>query len=145
MFSAGRLQIQPGDIVGGGTGTISKTDTLIFDVPAGYYFAILTVITGGGTLPTIQYWLEQEITIFSRSVMCTIQDNGQITVDGVNFHGYMNQNINVKYDGTFTCTITPDGGFAILDVLVDGISIGTPAVVTILNVIIPHTVEVTFV
>ncbi len=51
----------------------------------------------------------------------------------------------VDYDTTQTFTITPDLGFEIADVVVDGVSVGTTSSYTFSNVQASHTIAVSFV
>jgi hypothetical protein len=50
----------------------------------------------------------------------------------------------VNYGDDQTFTITPDTGYHILDVLVDGVSVGTVASYTFVDVAADHTVSATF-
>jgi len=54
-------------------------------------------------------------------------------------------NVAVPYGASQTFTITPDSGYAILDVLIDGSSVGAVSSYTFQNVTSSHTINVTFV
>jgi len=54
-------------------------------------------------------------------------------------------NVAVPYGASQTFTITPDSGYAILDVSIDGSSIGAVSSYTFLNVTSSHTINATFV
>lgn len=54
-------------------------------------------------------------------------------------------NTNVPYKGSRTYTMTPNGGYVIDDVLVDGVSQGAIASYTFSNVSAPHTISVSFI
>jgi len=47
----------------------------------------------------------------------------------------------VNHGASSTCSITPDTGYSISDVLVDGSSVGAPALFTFSNVVAPHTIK----
>lgn len=50
----------------------------------------------------------------------------------------------VSYGGNLTYTITPDVGYQVASVLVDGVSVGTPSSYAFTNVTSDHTIAVTF-
>ena len=54
-------------------------------------------------------------------------------------------NVSVSHGGNLTVSITPNTGYAIADVLVDGASVGAVASTTLSNVTAPHTVSASFV
>lgn len=52
--------------------------------------------------------------------------------------------VNVNYGASQAYTITPNTGFAVANVLVDGVSVGAVSSYTFSNVIAPHTISATF-
>jgi len=69
------------------------------------------------------------------TITATTSSNGSISPSG---------NIIVNYDSNQTFTITPDTGYHILDVLVDGVSVGSVSTYTFESVKADHTISVTF-
>jgi len=52
--------------------------------------------------------------------------------------------VSVNYGGSKTFTITPNAGYKIKDVKVDGVSVGAVNTYTFTNVVAPHTIVATF-
>ncbi|MSM40704.1 MAG: hypothetical protein GJT30_13900 [Geobacter sp.] len=52
--------------------------------------------------------------------------------------------VYVNYNGSRYCTITPDPGYHVTDVLVDGVSVGAVTTYTFTSVMADHTISVTF-
>jgi len=68
-------------------------------------------------------------------ITATAQTNGSISPSG---------NVNVVSDGSKTFTITADEGYAVKDVLVDGVSVGAVTTYTFDKVIKAHTITASF-
>ena len=51
---------------------------------------------------------------------------------------------SASFGDTVTFTITPDPGYRVLDVLVDSVSVGTPATYDFFDVDADHTIEASF-
>ena len=73
------------------------------------------------------------------SVKITIDGNGTVTPNGV-YSGIVE--VREWRDKTFT--ITPDAGFIVADVLVDGVSVGAVSQYTFKDVVENHTLSVVF-
>jgi len=74
-------------------------------------------------------------TIKSYSISATTSSGGTVTPNGIT---------NVNFGGTVTYTITPNSGYIIKDVKVNGTSVGTPSVYTFSNVTGNQTLFVEF-
>jgi len=68
-------------------------------------------------------------------ITTTVSGSGKISPSG---------SVLVNTNGNKTFTFTPASGASILDVIVDGTSVGTPSSYTFYNVISDHTIEVKF-
>ncbi|KUG22535.1 hypothetical protein ASZ90_007689 [hydrocarbon metagenome] len=73
--------------------------------------------------------------IFNCKITATAGSNGSITPSGTT---------SVGYGGSQIYTITPDSGYIVQDVLVDGISVGDGTVYPFNNVTNDHTISVSF-
>ena len=51
---------------------------------------------------------------------------------------------SVYYGSTKTCSFTPDEGYKVADVVVDGVSVGVVSTYTFENITMSHTIAVTF-
>ena len=77
----------------------------------------------------------------------TVVANGEFTITATaDEHGSISPSgtVTVKRDGSQPFTITPNSGYRIADVKVDGKSVGTVASYTFENVTANHTIEATF-
>jgi uncharacterized repeat protein (TIGR02543 family) len=104
----------------------------------GYTFAGWSATLGGslvtpvGTAETTTYfakWSDQSFTLTSSA-----DTNGTITATDT-----------VASGGSKTFTITPNEGYVVQDVLVDGVSVGDVSTYEFTNVLANHTISVTFV
>ena len=111
---------------------VNGQPALLYDVLAGTTSTTYTFVSGESTKLNLIVNLQYKIT-------ATADPNGSITPAG---------QVTVKYGTSKTFTITPDPGYLILDVLVDGVS--NPGAVaagsyTFTNVTRDHTIHATFV
>ena len=111
---------------------VNGQPALLYDVLAGTTSTTYTFVSGESTKLNLIVNLQYKIT-------ATADPNGSITPAG---------QVTVKYGTSKTFTITPDPGYLILDVLVDGVS--NPGAVaagsyTFTNVTKDHTIHATFV
>lgn len=81
------------------------------------------------------YWSLMMLLNQEYKITATATDGGTINPDGTS---------KVKYDKNITYTITPDEGYAIADVLVDGKSVGAISKYTFKRVKEKHTIEAVF-
>ncbi len=84
---------------------------------------------------TAPHTISATYAINAFTVTATAGSNGNITPSGVT---------HVEHSGTQAYTITPNAGYAIADVLVDGVSIGAVDTYTFENVTSNHTISATF-
>jgi uncharacterized repeat protein (TIGR01451 family) len=71
----------------------------------------------------------------TRTITATAGTGGAISPSGT---------VSVPYDGTQTFTIAPGLGYQIVDVAVDGLSVGAPPSYTFVHVVSNHTIAATF-
>ena len=76
-----------------------------------------------------------KVSYAPRNIATTALANGSITPSG---------SVAYKSDQLFTITITPNAGFEVLDVLVDGVSVGYENTYSFTNVLINHAVIASF-
>ena len=84
---------------------------------------------------TKDHTIHASFTAQTFSISASAGSNGTITPSG---------SISVYYGGSQTYSITPDSGYLIADVLVDGVSVGDSGSYTFANVIAHHTINATF-
>jgi len=84
---------------------------------------------------TANHTINASFNILTYTINASAGANGNISPSG---------NVNVNYGQNQTFTITPDTGFEIADVLVDGVSVGAVPTYTFTNVTANHTIEASF-
>ncbi len=137
----------------GANGSISPSGDIAVDhssskgftiTPASGYRLADVLLDGISVGPTSYYQFDQVIedhTIHAIFVADTYiisamaSENGTITPSG---------NTNVSFGGSQTYTFTPDSGCSIIDVIIDGVSVGSTTMHTFSDVEADHTVEVLF-
>ena len=123
--------------------TIACGDTLVLaggPVPSGAHFVVATAIQDG--VPTLDspsashIWLEEAV----------LQANEHLLTPGAGPHGSINpgEPLVVPEGSSQTFTITPDAGYQVDDVLVDGVSVGSVPTYTFSSVTANHTVVAMF-
>ncbi|MBS4059816.1 MAG: T9SS type A sorting domain-containing protein, partial [Bacteroidetes bacterium] len=84
---------------------------------------------------TANHTIEASFSILTYSINASAGANGSISPSG---------NVNVNYSQNQTFTITPDTGYEINDVLIDGVSVGALSTYTFVNVTANHTIAASF-
>jgi hypothetical protein len=84
---------------------------------------------------TANHAIVASFSILTYTINASAGANGSITPSG---------NVNVNYGQNQTFTITPNTGYAIADVLVDGVSVGALSTYTFVNVTANHTIAASF-
>ncbi len=84
---------------------------------------------------TVNHTIEASFSILTYSINASAGTGGSISPSG---------NVNVNYGQNQTFSITPDTGYEIADVLVDGVSVGALSTYTFGNVTANHTIEASF-
>ena len=115
-----------------------------FTPPVGYQFTGWNTAANGSGVAyangatysfTANIILYAQWLITTNNIVATSGPNGSISPAGTT---------SVNYGGNQTYTFTPASGFTIASELVDGSSVGTPSSYTFTNVIVAHTITVTF-
>ncbi|MEK9136295.1 MAG: InlB B-repeat-containing protein, partial [Bacteroidota bacterium] len=109
-------------------------------IPVGYdagtpIASVTTDFDGSARSATTPDLGAHEYAIF-RSLTASAGPNGSIAPNGVT---------NVNYGASQSYSIIPDAGYAVQDVLVDGVSVGAVSSYTFSNVTANHTISATFV
>jgi len=84
---------------------------------------------------TANHTIETSFSILTYSINASAGANGSISPSG---------NVNINYGQNQTFTITPNTGYEIADVLVDGVSVGALNSYTFENITANHTIEASF-
>ncbi len=84
---------------------------------------------------TADHTIHATFGIDSFTITATATTGGTITPSGP---------VVVNYGSDTTFTITPDGGYQVADVLIDGVSVGAETLYTFVNVTADHTIDATF-
>lgn len=82
------------------------------------------------------YWLIMQLYNQEYGITASAAEGGTITPAGIS---------KIKYNKSISYTITPDEGYEIADVLVDGESVGAVSEYTLKNIKAEHTISATFV
>ncbi|MBF0559877.1 MAG: choice-of-anchor D domain-containing protein, partial [Nitrospirae bacterium] len=124
--------------------TVSYNGTVSFTVTPNAGYSIGSVTGCGGTLSGNTYTtgpitsactVTASFTITTYTITATAGSNGSITPSGA---------ATVNSGGSQTYTITPNTGYQISDVQVDGLSVGVVSTYTFSNVTANHTIAATF-
>jgi PKD repeat protein len=115
---------------GDGTSDVTTMDTTHTFVNPGSYNVSLTATNAGGS--GVAY---QTITVNALSITASLGANGAVTPAGVT---------TVNYGATPTYTITPNTGYHVADVLVNGTSVGAVTSYVFPPVTINKTISATF-
>ncbi|MDV7396144.1 hypothetical protein RZS08_32425, partial [Arthrospira platensis SPKY1] len=84
---------------------------------------------------TTDHSIVASFSVLTYTIMASAGTGGSINPEGA---------ISVNYGGSQSFTITPDTGYAIADVLVDGVSVGAVGSYTFSNVMADHSIEASF-
>ena len=128
---------------GGVSATFGTSRTFLITPGTGYYISDVRVdnISAGAvssyTFSNISanHTISATFTIYTYTLTSSAGTGGSITPGGI---------ATVNYGASQTCTITPNAGYYISDVLVDNISAGTVSSYIFSNVTSNHTISATF-
>ncbi|MBR3947240.1 MAG: choice-of-anchor J domain-containing protein [Bacteroidales bacterium] len=136
-----------GTITPSGTQTVYQNNDFTFTVTPDDCYEIANVTVDGNNVNlnannsytinniTANHTVNATFHLLSYTIAASAGDNGSISPAG-------NTNVNCGDNATFT--ITPDEGYEIADVTVDGQNIGSPSTYTFSNVEANHTINATF-
>lgn len=134
-----------GTITPSGLVSVAHGDTQTFTITADPGYHIVDVLIDGSSEGPVTSFtftnVDDDHTIAASfaaeiyTITATSDDNGSITPYGV---------VTIAHGSAQTFAITPDPGYKILDVLVDGVSNGTISSYTFSNVQQDHTIEAAF-
>lgn len=138
-----------GSISPSGAVSVASGANQTFNISPNPCFQIATVLVDGVNNPaavssgtftftnvTAAHTIQASFSPITYAITATAASNGSISPSGITT---VNCGSNQSY------TITPSNGFNVLDVLVDGVSIGAATTHTFTNVTAPHTISATFV
>lgn len=135
----------PGGSISPESTTFNAGDSQTFSISASVGYHITDVLVDGGSIGSVSAHTFTQIdgdhvitAVFSvnRYIISAFADgSGTISPSG---------SINIAHGGNQTYTITPDSGFGVADVLVDGQSVGSNTSITFTNVTAPHTIRAIF-
>ena len=134
-----------GTISPAGVITVNSGASQTFTITPNFGYNLLSVIVDGapvGVVPaytfsdvTANHTIEASFAINQYTIIATAGPNGTITPSGT---------VIVNYAGSQIFTITPDAGYHVADVKVDGESVGAVTTVPFDSVTSNHTIEATF-
>jgi len=134
-----------GSIAPNGSTSVNAGDSQAYTISANVGYHIVDVVVDGGSQGPVaaytftnvlaNHTIAASFAIDQFTITATAGANGSITPSGP---------VTVNYGDNQSFTITPDGGYNILDVTVDGGSVGPVASYTFTNVTANHTIHATF-
>jgi hypothetical protein len=134
-----------GSISPSGTVVVNYGDNLTFNINPNTGYHIVDVLVDGGSIGatgsytfnsiTSNHTISASFAISSFNISATAGLNGTITPSG---------NIVVNYGADQTFAINPNPGYHIVDVLVDGITVGAIGSYTFYDVIANHSITASF-
>lgn len=138
----------------GANGTISSPGTVevlqgedqTYTITGDSGFVVSDVVVNGASIgPVLTYTFSDVsasntisasfVALPPQTITATAGANGSISPSGA---------VSVPAGASQTFTITPDSGYKIADVLVNGVSVGVPSSYTFNFVVAPHTIDVSF-
>ncbi|MGD0795882.1 MAG: hypothetical protein ABR958_09955 [Dehalococcoidales bacterium] len=142
VSAAGGTVTSPGESVF--TYAAGTVVTLVAQPDSGYSFAgwvgdVSTIVDASAASTTItmngNYTISASFSGTTLIITATAGANGTISPSG---------DISVSYGGSQTFIITPNAGYRIVDVVVDGASVGALSSYTFTNVTVSHTITTSF-
>jgi hypothetical protein len=134
-----------GNVFPSGNVTVNHGTNQTFSIIANVGYHIDSVLVDGANVGPVGNYTFNSITgnhtIRARfafntyTIVATANENGIITPSGV---------VNVNPGGSISFNITPNGGYRVADVVVDGNSVGTVTSYQFVNVIANHTISASF-
>lgn len=134
-----------GSISPSGTVTVNYGANQTFTITPSTGYTIATVLVDGSSVGpvtsytftnvTANHTISASFTINSYTISASAGSGGSISPSG---------NVTVPYGGNQTFTITPASGYAVANVLVDGVSQGAVSSYTFSNVTSSHTISASF-
>ena len=134
-----------GSITPSGSVLVNYGGTQTFTIAANTGYAIANVLVDGVSVGAVASYTFSNITAghtisatfaaATYTITASAGSNGSITPSG---------SVLVNYGGTQTFTIAANTGYAIANVLVDGVSVGAVASYTFSNITAGHTISATF-
>lgn len=128
-----------------GTTTVNYGDNPTFTITPDAGYHIVDVLVDGSSVGTVgsytftdvsaDHTITASFAINTYTITATAGANGSITPSGA---------VSVNHGADQTFTITPDGGYNVANVLVDGVSVGAVTSHTFTNVTANHTISATF-
>ncbi|HXY54423.1 MAG TPA: Ig-like domain-containing protein, partial [Nitrospirota bacterium] len=132
--------------------TYGANQTFTFTPATGYYVSAVTVDGVNVGLPnsytfytvTANHTIAVAFAQGSYTITATAGAGGTLQSGGTIVSSSSSEQFLVSYGGSRSFTITPNAGYAIVSVLVDGVSQGAVTSYTFTNVIANHTISATF-
>lgn len=134
-----------GTITPSGSVAVANGGNQAFSITANSCYQIINVLVDGVSVGAVSTYTFSNVTAphtisatFSPAthpIIASAGSNGSISPNGTT---------NVNCNASQAYTITPSAGFNILNVLVDGVSVGAVSTYTFNNVTAPHSISATF-
>ncbi len=134
-----------GTIAPGGAVVVNSGATQSFTITPDAGYHVLDVLVDGGSVGavaaftftnvTADHTIDASFAINTYTITATAGENGSVSPSGP---------VGVSSGANQAFTITPDAGYHVLDVLVDGASVGPVTAYTFTNVTADHTIDASF-
>jgi hypothetical protein len=138
-----------GNITPSGNVSVTQGNNRTFNITSDRGYHIEDVLVDGVSVGAVSRYIFSEVTSdHTISTTFTVNTTNIYTITGTAGAGGSVSpagDVSVTQGSSQTFTITPDSGYHVADVLVDGISVGTIQSYTFANVVANHTIKASFV
>ena len=134
-----------GSISPSGTTNVSTGGSQTYTITPAAGFSIATLVVDGSSVSPATSYTFTDVRA-THTIRATFSISKYTITSDAGLHGTISPkgNFKVNYNGGQTYTITPDAGYRVADVLVDGSSAGAVTSYTFTNVMANHTIHATF-
>jgi hypothetical protein len=134
-----------GSISPSGTTNVITGGSQTYTITPAAGFSIATLVVDGSSVSPATSYTFTDVRA-THTIRATFSISKYTITSDAGLHGTISPkgNFKVNYNGGQTYTITPDAGYRVADVLVDGSSAGAVTSYTFTNVMANHTIHATF-
>jgi hypothetical protein len=134
-----------GSIAPSGAVSVNYGTNQSFTITPSPNYHVADVLVDGSSVGAVTSYTFNNVTI-NHTISATFAINTHTIIASSGLNGSISPSgtVTVDHGADQTFTISPDGGFSVLDVLVDGSSVGAVTSYTFTNITIDHMITATF-